>query len=171
MAAGSSDNPSTARDRPTLALRPVADADLPHFFRFQQDPAANEMAAFTAENPSDRDAFDAHWAKIRGQDTVEARTILVDGRVAGHIAKHEGFGVPEVTYWLGRDFWGRGIATRALAAFLDEVTIRPLYARVAADNISSRRVLEKCGFAVTNRMRGFANARGREIEELELTLE
>jgi RimJ/RimL family protein N-acetyltransferase len=51
-----------------------------------------------------------------------------------------------VGYWLGRSYWGRGIATRALALFLPLVPARPLYAHVASHNTGSMRVLVKCGF-------------------------
>jgi RimJ/RimL family protein N-acetyltransferase len=71
-----------------------------------------------------------------------------------------------VCYWLGNEFWGRGIATEALAAFLQIVTTRPIYAGVAKDNAASIRVLQKCGFAICQHDRGFANARGEEIEEV-----
>ena len=80
------------------------------------------------------------------------------------------FGELEVTYWLGKAYWGRGIATQALAAFLRVQQRRPLIARVAKDNIASIRVLQKCGFVLTAETKGFANARGAEIEEVILTL-
>jgi len=72
----------------------------------------------------------------------------------------------EIGCWLAEDFWGRGIASRALEAFLTLVPDRPLYARVARDNLASVRVLEKCGFHNSGVEVGFANARGMEIEEL-----
>lgn len=153
-----------------LRLRDVHADDLPMFFEYQLDPEANHMAAFTAKDPTDRAAFDAHWAKILADDSVIKRTIVVDGRVAGNLACFEWEGDRSVGYWLGRDFWGRGLATRALAAFLEEVTERPLYAQVAKDNLASLRVLQKCGFAITGEGRGYANARGAEIEEWVLTL-
>ena len=76
----------------------------------------------------------------------------------------------EVTYWIGREFWGKGIATKALAVFLSSVKPRPLYARTAKDNIASLRVLEKCGFTIAGYERGFANARGEEVDEVVLEL-
>ena len=51
-----------------------------------------------------------------------------------------------IGYWIGRDFWGRGIATAALAAFIAQVKERPLHAFVATHNVGSIRVLEKCEF-------------------------
>jgi RimJ/RimL family protein N-acetyltransferase len=151
-------------------LRAVEDDDLPVFFAQQLDPEANHMAAFTTKDPGDRVAFDAHWRRIRGDANIINKTILVDGEVAGYLATFEQFGEREVSYWLGRQYWGKGIATRALAAFLAELPMRPLYARAVKDNIASIRVLQKCGFVITGEDKGFANARGEEVEEYILRL-
>lgn len=154
-----------------LLLREVAEDDLPLFFEFQLDPEANYMAAFIARDPTDREAFTAHWKRIIADPTTINRTIVCDGRVVGNVSSYVESGKPEVTYWIGRAHWGKGIATRALATFLAQVNAaRPIYARVARDNLGSRRVLEKCGFRVIGEAKGFANARGREIEELHLEL-
>jgi RimJ/RimL family protein N-acetyltransferase len=153
-----------------VQLRDVTEADLPIFFEQQLDPDANQMAAFTAEDPADRDAFTAHWTKIRGNDSMTLRTILFGGRVAGYVASFEQFGKPSVSYWIGKEFWGRGIATRALSSFLEYLQVRPLYARAAKDNIASLRVLEKCGFTICGEDKGFSNARGAEVEEFILEL-
>ena len=149
-----------------IRLREVEDADLPIFFEQQLDAEANRMAAFTYQDPSDRRVFDDHWSRIRNNPATVIRTIEADGEVAGYVAGFPQAGRKEVAYWLGREFWGRGIGTGALRAFLDEWKQHTVYARAAADNIASRRVLEKCGFTVVGEERGFANARGEEIEEL-----
>ncbi|MEX2556705.1 MAG: GNAT family N-acetyltransferase [Actinomycetota bacterium] len=154
-----------------VSLRAVIDDDLPIFFEQQQDPVARHMAGFTSKDASDRDAFDAHWAKIRIDDTVTAMTIVLDGRVAGNIGSFALGGKPHVTYWIGREHWGKGLATKALSMFLGIITARPLHASAAGDNIASIRVLERCGFAITGSEKAFANARGEEIEEVMLTLE
>jgi RimJ/RimL family protein N-acetyltransferase len=154
-----------------VALRPVHDSDLPVFFRLTNDPESVRMAAFTAKDPTDRDAFDAHWKRIRARDDVLNRTILVDGDVVGSVAVYGEPDEREVTYWIDRAYWGKGIATAALRDLLAEAPERPVHARVAADNAGSRRVLEKCGFRVSGHDRGFANARGEEIDELVLTLD
>ena len=153
-----------------IMLRNVLASDLPIFFEHQQDPIAVEMAAFTAEDPGDREAFDAHWTRILADETVVAQTIVYGGQVAGHVVRFERFGEPEVTYWLGREYWGQGLATRALAAFLANHPERPIYARAARDNGASIRVLEKCGFTITGYEVAYANARGQEIEEAVLEL-
>jgi RimJ/RimL family protein N-acetyltransferase len=154
-----------------LYLRHVVHADLPIFFENQLDQEANYMAAFTAKDPTNREAFTAHWHKILANETNIIRTIIFNEQVAGSVSSYEDEGRPEVTYWLGKEYWGKGIATRALKEFLaSHNTIRPIYAHVAKDNPGSRRVLEKCGFTVVGESKGFANARGQEIEELLLEL-
>jgi len=154
-----------------LSLRDVVEDDLPLFFDFQLDPDANYMAAFIARDPTDREAFTAHWKKILAEPTNIIRTIVCDGQVVGSVSSYLRSGEPEVTYWIGRAHWGKGIATRALTTFLaQENTTRPIYAGVAKDNVGSRRVLEKCGFRVIDEVKGFAKARGEEIVELRLEL-
>ncbi|MFE7272744.1 GNAT family N-acetyltransferase [Streptomyces sp. NPDC057623] len=153
-----------------VELREVHDSDLPVFYRQLNDPEALRMAAFTPKDPTDRDAFDAHWQRIRTSPDV-LRTILADGDVVGSTAVYGEPGEREVTYWVDRAYWGRGVATAALRGLLAEVPERPLYARAAADNEGSLRVLRKCGFRVTAQARGFANARGEEIDEVVLHLE
>ncbi len=157
--------------RDTMRLRAVEDDDLPVFFAQQLDAEARQMAAFTVKDPTDRAAFLAYWRRNLANPTAIHRTIMVDGAVVGSVASYADEGRQEVTYWLGREYWGRGLATSALALFLRDVnTVRPIYGRVAKDNIPSRRVLEKCGFRVVGEERGFANARGTEIDELLLEL-
>ena len=158
-------------DQISLLLRDVTDDDLPIFFEQQLDPDANWMAAFTSQDPNNRQAFMAKWARIRADESILIRTIVVDGQVAGSVLSYVSDGEPEVSYWLGREFWGKGIATQALAAFLQIQTLRPIYARAAKDNLASLRVQEKCRFKVTEEDKGFANARGMEIEEYTLCLE
>ena len=153
-----------------VVLREVHDSDLPVFFRQMNDPEALRMAAFTPKDPADRDTFDAHWKRIRASEDV-LRTVLVDGDVVGSAAVYGEPGEREVTYWIERAHWGRGIATAALRELVAQVPERPLYARAAADNAGSLRVLQKCGFRVTARASGFANARGEEIDEFVLALD
>jgi RimJ/RimL family protein N-acetyltransferase len=126
-----------------VRLRRVEDRDIDVFFDHQLDPQAVEMAAFPAR---DRDQFVAHWAKIRADDTGVVRTIEADGKVAGNVVSWQDNGRRLVGYWVGREYWGCGVASRALARFVAEVSTRPLYAYVAAHNVGSIRVLEKCGF-------------------------
>ncbi|MEU6401964.1 GNAT family N-acetyltransferase [Streptomyces sp. NPDC046985] len=152
-----------------VTLRAVHDSDLPVFFRHLNDPASLWMAAFVPRDPADRAAFDAHWAKLRDSPVV-LRTILADGDVAGSAAVYGEPGEREVTYWVDRSLWGRGVATAALRALLAEAPERPLYARAAADNAGSLRVLGKCGFEQAESVRGYAEARGEEIDEMVLIL-
>jgi RimJ/RimL family protein N-acetyltransferase len=152
-------------------LREVRDEDLAVLFEHWADPVAARMAAFTSPDHMERAAFERRWSRLRADETVTNRAIVVEGEVAGTIGS---WGEPderEVTYWIGRSYWGKGVATDALKAFLTVDQSRPLYARVASDNVASRRVLEKCGFRVIATERGFAQARSAEIEEFVLRLE
>ncbi len=152
--------------RMIITLREVMDTDLAIFFEHQQDKEAVYMAAFTSKDPSDRVAFDAHWAKIRASPSSINRSVEIDGQVAGHIASFEMFGHREITYWLGRKFWGQGVATAALRKLLEVDLTRPIYGSAAQDNTRSIRVLEKCGFTLIGEEKGFANARNAEIAEV-----
>lgn len=155
----------------SVTLREVQPADLDRFFEWQLDSEAGWMAAFVAEDPSDRQAFDAHWERILADPAILKRTILAGAAPVGSIVAYDFMGLPTVGYWIGREFWGRGIATRALAAFLEIAAVRPLYARVVEDNLGSLRVLQKCGFVIADRERGYAAARRSEVTEIILRLD
>jgi RimJ/RimL family protein N-acetyltransferase len=142
----------------SIRLRVTVTEDLAFFYHQQLDPQANYMAAFTAKDPTDRQAFDAHWAKVMADKNIIIRTILYEGQVAGSVLCHSWGGEPELSYWIGTEFWGKGIATHALSLFLRVVTLRPLTARVAKDNFASIRVLEKNGFEHTGEGTWFSNA-------------
>jgi RimJ/RimL family protein N-acetyltransferase len=128
------------------------------------------MAAFTAADPSDRAAFAAHFTRIRSDPANRSYAVVVDGRFAGTAATYPGDGEREVTYWIDRALWGRGVAGRALALLLAAESERPLTARVAAANVASRRVLARAGFVEDGRDSGFAAGVGAVVEELHLTL-
>lgn len=128
-----------------ISLREVIDSDLPTFFEHQREPEANEMAAFPSR---DRATFMAHWARIRKDESNILMTILYNGQVAGNVVSFEMEGKREVGYWIGRRFWGLGLATEALKLFLEIEKTRPVYGVVARHNIGSQRVLEKSGFEI-----------------------
>jgi RimJ/RimL family protein N-acetyltransferase len=125
-------------------LRDVIESDLPVFFEHQRDPEATAMADFPAR---DREAFDTHWQKTLAREDRIAKTIVFDGQVAGNVVSWQDEGGKQlVGYWIGKEFWGKGLATKALAELVEELSVRPLYAYVAPANLGSIRVLEKCGF-------------------------
>jgi len=129
-------------------LRDVVEDDLPVFFEQQLDPQAVEMAAFPSR---EREPFFEHWHRTMLDDSCVLKTIVSDGEVVGNMLSWERDGKRLVGYWLGRTFWGRGLATQALAEFIEELGVRPLYAEVATANIGSIRVLEKCGFTLVGK--------------------
>ena len=149
----------------SIILRRTEVADLDNFFQFQLDKEANYLAAFTPKDPSDKTAYFIKHTKLLSDQTVNNQTIMIGNIIVGSIAKFEMEGKAEITYWIDRNFWGKGIATKALKDFLSNETTRPIFGRVAFDNFGSQKVLEKCGFVKIGTDKGFANARQTEIEE------
>src|SRR5262249_24374145 len=113
-------------------LREVVESDLPAFYEYESDSKAAAMAAFPSR---DRDAFMAHWAKTLANDSALTMTIVSGGEVAGNIGCWEADGQRFVGYWIGREFWGRGLATQALAELVEIVQERPLHAHVVKSNV------------------------------------
>jgi len=151
-----------------VELRETFESDLAFFFRQQQDRDANQMAAFGAADPDDFSAFQTKWARIRHDPTGLVRTITIGREVAGSVMlwRDPDLPGPEVSCWIGSEYWGQGVASRALAAFLRIVRQRPLYGRAAHDNIGSVRVLQKAGFRQIGDMTGYSAFRGEQVREL-----
>lgn len=148
----------------------MRESDLDALFRQMSDPVSVRMAAFTAEDPNDRQRFDAHMATVMRSPENTLRAVTWEGDLVGSISSFVLDGRTEVTYWLDRAVWGRGIATRALGLLLEVVRVRPLYARAASDNAGSLRVLGKAGFEIIGTETAYASARRSEIEETILRL-
>ena len=155
----------------TITIRNVETSDISIFFEQQLDLEATRMAAFVRKDRQDRATFEAHWKRILDLAGVVNKTILLGEEIAGHVSCFPQDGEFEVTYWLGKKHWGKGIATEALKKLLQEVTHRPLFARAAKDNIGSIRVLQKCDFKIIGEDKGFAQGRGEETEEYILRLD
>jgi RimJ/RimL family protein N-acetyltransferase len=153
-----------------VALRPVEDCDLDALFDQMRDPESVRMAAFTAKDPDDRAAFDIHMAKVRTSRDTTLRAVTRGGHLVGSIACFVMEGDTEITYWIDRSTWGQGVASQALALFLEAVEVRPLCARAASDNLGSLRVLQKAGFTIVGTEVSYASARDAEIEETILRL-
>ena len=143
-------------------LRPVAEGDLPLLYEFQRDPVSVRMAAFPAR---EREAFMAHWARILVDPSLVARAIVFDDQTAGYAVVFGAADERLVGYWIGREFWGKGVATVALASLLVEVSERPLFAHVAKHNVGSIRVLEKCGFKVSGEDKSVLGPEGELVED------
>ena len=113
----------------------------------------------------DREAFDAHWQRCPRGRLLIKKTIVHDGQVAGNIGCWEQDGRRLIGYWVGKEFWGRGLATRALAEFVEDLP-RPLHAWVAGSNVGSIRVLEKSGFVAVGSRTEHNENFGRPVEEV-----
>lgn len=148
-----------------IQLQKTKLSDLEHLFVFQTDEKANYLAAFTPKDPKDKQAYLEKWTRIVERSDINMQTIWIDHKVVGSIIKFVMEGDAEISYWIDRQHWGKGIATQALNNFLEMENTRPLFGRVAFDNYGSQKVLEKCGFQRVRAEIGFANAREKEIEE------
>ncbi|MBL0104660.1 MAG: GNAT family N-acetyltransferase [Bacteroidetes bacterium] len=149
-----------------ITLTPTTPEHLPTLFHFQQNPEGIHLAAFTSKDPNDEAAYMEKYTKLLADPTINNQTIWIDGVIVGSLAKYEMEGEAEITYWIDRKFWGRGIATAALKEFLKIELTRPIFGRAAFDNYGSQKVMENCGFVRIGTDRGFANARQEEIEEI-----
>jgi ribosomal-protein-alanine N-acetyltransferase len=150
----------------TVTVRDSVIDDLPVLFEIQRDQEGQRMAAFTAPADDDREAYLAKRRRHLANDAIVSKTIVVADEIVGSVACFEVEGEKEVTYWIRRDHWGRGIASAALAELLAEVKTRPVFGRTADDNLASMRVLERNGFVRTGTDSGFAHARQQEITEI-----
>ena len=148
-----------------MILRDMTEADLDILFDIQDDDVGRHMAGFMSPEDANRDSYVARQRRFLADDKITKKVILVDDQIVGSIASFVVEGDTEVTYWIRRDRWGRGIATAALAELLREVTVRPVFGRVAADNAGSARVLLRNGFTRVGEETAYANARAAEITE------
>ena len=150
-----------------VSLREVRERDLETFFSDQLDPESVRLAAFRSR---DREAFMALWLQIITDTSVAARAILLEGELAGHVVSWEQDGERKIGYWLGKAYWGQGVASAALSQFLVQCAARPLVAHVAKHNAPSLRVLQKCGFTISGEART-RMADGEYVEDYLLRLD
>jgi RimJ/RimL family protein N-acetyltransferase len=148
-----------------ITLRPLTDSDLDALFVWESDPRAVEMAAFTRANPSDRSAFDAHYERVRSNPSNLLLAVDDDGQFVGTVGSFTIEGDREVTYWIAPARWGEGLATRALQAFLEIESTRPIHGRVADHNAASAKVLARAGFVEVASETAFAPGIGAEVVE------
>lgn len=135
-------------------LRPYETGDVADLARLANDKLVTRWMTATFAFPYTRADAEAWVAKVTSEDPVNTFVVEVDGRFSGAAAflPHDGeaLGVAEFGYWLGREFWGRGImgeAARLLADYALTVRgLRRLESRVWEPNVASARVLEKAGF-------------------------
>ena len=153
-----------------VELRAVDDDDVDAIFEMMRDREAVELAAFTADDPDDRGAFDEWMTRHRTSPDVSMFTITERGGFAGTAATFTVDGDREVTFWIARHAWGRGVATAAVRLLVSREPVRPLFARVAAHNVAAQAVLRRLSFTEVSRDWAHAPSLGREIEEIVFTL-
>lgn len=150
----------------SVVVRSMTEADLPFLHAIQLDPDGRQQAAFTSDADQDLDAYVAKHSRLLADDSVAQLVVELDGEVVGSAASFVMMGDLEVTYWIRRDCWGRGLAGTALAALLDRVTERPIQGRTVDDNTGSARVLQRAGFVQVGEEQSWAEGRGATVREL-----
>jgi RimJ/RimL family protein N-acetyltransferase len=123
------------------------------------------MAAFTRADPSDRQAFDTHYRRVRANPENTLYAIERDGILVGQIASFTIEDAREISYWIDPARWGQGLASAALDTFLGIERTRPLHARVAEHNIASARVLTRAGFVKIGCEVSYADGVAHEVLE------
>jgi len=122
---------------------------------------------------TDRDA--RNWLDaVIGLEPETNFAIDVAGEAVGGIGYTMQYDVArrsaEIGYWLGEDFWGRGIATESLIAVTNHAFANHDLCRVFAHvfdwNQASARVLEKAGYAFEGRMRKSVTKEDQTIDQL-----
>ena len=159
-------------DAGLCTLRPFSNDDIEAIVPLASDPLVAQYLADRFPQPyTHEDAM--FWIPLRMQDPVHNHfAIEYRGELAGGIGLDpldaERRHASHVGYWLGRKFWGLGLASaacRALTehAFEDRGFIR-LEAYVYAPNVASMRVLEKCGYVREGLMRKAIIKRGEILD-------
>lgn len=139
--------------------------DLETLFAFQTNKDGIWMAAFTAKDPADKEFYMQKWTRFVEDPGISMQTLWLDNKIVGSFIHFDVIEETNVSYWIDQPYWGKGLATEGLKAFIEGSVKRPLFARTAYDNYGSQKVLEKCGFKLIGKGKGFANARNQEIEE------
>jgi RimJ/RimL family protein N-acetyltransferase len=136
-----------------VTIRDVRVSDIDVFCEHRADPEANAMGGFP---PRDREAVVARWHEILADPNITSWTVVVNGAVAGNMVSwlHEK-GHREIGYWIGREFWGNGVATEAVRQLLQSEQRRPVEGWTSQQNVASGRVLEKNGFVYERDEDGF----------------
>lgn len=141
-------DPDAGQTAPVLTLRAWRIEDAGIFRALLDDPA---VWRYLPEGyPGPLSLADAEALITLAADSAlhQVRAVLADGVPVGQVRLVTGTG--EISYWLGRAHWGRGLATRAVRDWTAHCRLRhpglALFARVHNENAASRRVAEAAGY-------------------------
>jgi RimJ/RimL family protein N-acetyltransferase len=120
-----------------------------------------------------QDAHEFLERAIREQPELKF-CVDVEGAAVGGISVHPGQDVHRLSatvgYWLGEEFWGRGIMTETVRAVtdlcFDDFPFRRISAEVFSSNAASARVLEKAGFSFEGRLKNHVVKDGKLLDTL-----
>jgi RimJ/RimL family protein N-acetyltransferase len=174
-AGSESQNPGTTLIACGLCvLRPWHVNDLESLVRHADDREVWLMLRDRFPHPYTIEAGRAWLAAASVEDPPTALAIDVGGEAVGGIGVIAGADVNrhagEIGYWLGRAWWGRGLATASVTHFVPWVArtfgFARLFAQAFETNLASMRVLEKCGFQREGILRSHAQKDGRYLDEV-----
>ena len=162
-----------------LYLRPWVVGDADDLYTLAKDPEVGPSAGWPAHQNAEESrriilnvlAVPETYAIIRKED---AKLIGSIGLKFGEDSTSEAQDEPELGYWIGKDFWGRGYATEAAKAMITwaftECHARAVWCCHYEGNERSRRVIEKCGFRYVRTNPEGDTLLGYKLPELEYKL-
>lgn len=162
--------PADPNTESIVDLRPLEPADLGAIYALQHEKEGALLAGVEGEF-LDEETFRAKMEAAISDQTEDLTifALISDDKMAGYIGCFQGSGGKwQLSYWLAQAFWGRGIATAALAHMLKTlppvVLGQPIYAAVIDGNVASVRLLEKFGF-IGYKKRMFRSAAHGEMKQ------
>ncbi|MDO4222191.1 MAG: GNAT family N-acetyltransferase [Akkermansia sp.] len=130
-----------------IALRPWRAEDAPRLAQLVNDKRVLANLAATMPFPYTEENAVQFITRTQQPGSLQF-AIAVDGEPVGNIGATERETEFELGYWIGHDYWNRGIATRAVALLLAKIrpTAKRIKAHVFAFNPASAKVLRNNGF-------------------------
>ena len=151
-----------------MILRKLVLSDVDHLVTYLNVP---EVTRYLSSNiPSPYTIEDAEWFITTGsEEKAITKAIEVDGQCVGvigvYLQQAEYAHNAEIGYWLGRPFWRKGLATKAVTLFVDEIfdttEIIRIFNPVTEANIASRRVMEKAEFQLEGKLQESVQHHGK----------
>ena len=137
-----------------LVLRPFGEGDAASLYEYARDPDVGPAAGWPPHGSEAesleiiRTVFSApHVFALALKET--GRVIGSAGFVDGHRTELPGPD-DEIGYWVGKPYWGRGLAPEAVRELLrygfQDLRLRTVWCNHYEGNAKSQRVIEKCGF-------------------------
>lgn len=155
-------------------LRPWQEKDLENLVRFANNYDIAKFMNDQFPHPYTHEAGKSFLKMATSGTPPNILAIVVEGSAAGGIGIHPGRGIErknaEMGYWLAQPFWGKGIATKAIAQMIDHAfknwDIDRIFARPFHTNTASQKALQKAGFTLEARLKKTFFKNGEYFDEM-----